>query len=128
MRFSPLSRRVMAGAVLGGIGCLAFLSLLPLHPVSAQSQAAGAAELSNQAARMVCLRTGPIPSVCPPDAIAEAQRIIDEKIAQPSLSIAVATAIINTLSYIGNRAAYESAVWIASGGKGQGALTYDTKA
>lgn len=71
--------------------------------------------LSEQA----CLKTGANPSVCPQEGLAKATKETEESFIKPALSVALITGLLELTGFALDRLAYESAVWLASGGKGQ---------
>lgn len=58
-------------------------------------------------------------SPCPPKGAADALTTLDNKVFTPMVQVALTTGILQLAEYALDRIAYESAVFLASGGKGQ---------
>lgn len=79
---------------------------------------------SAAAARAACLKTGAVPSTCPPEGIENSLQVVGDKIISPAFRIALIQALLNLSQFVLNRLAYEAAVAIASGGPGEESLFY----
>ncbi len=109
---SPVWQRVL-GAVCVSASVFVPALLVPRH-VHAQS-----AEVVTEAAAGAASATCTAMAPCPPEGIRKYLSAMFSGFIQPAFQVALLQGAMNLVDYIGNRLAYESAVWLGSGGAGQ---------
>lgn len=100
-------------------------------PFVAFSQDAGdlvavTSELSAATAEAACGPKAAVP--CPPEGLGKFFKTLGEKIISPQMQVVYLTTILDLAQYVADRVAYEAAVTIASGGKGETPLFYSGSA
>ena len=107
-------------SVLVGAYALAFLSMAKTAWAAdaPPTQVNGAVEVATGACRGMSTAVSPDPC----EGANEAVKAVDSKLLSPAMQVALLSALTNLATFVFDRIAYESAIWVATGGQGESPL------
>jgi hypothetical protein len=99
--------------------------VLLVKPSTVLASTDAASEVAADAAKSLCLTSGPTPSFCLPEGISAALKTTYNKIISPQVKMIAVKSTIDLLTFAANRVAYEAAMYISNGGAGEGSMFYE---
>ncbi|OGL66909.1 hypothetical protein A2856_00175 [Candidatus Uhrbacteria bacterium RIFCSPHIGHO2_01_FULL_63_20] len=123
-RMKPRAAAILLGAALS-VSLAAAVAPRALADSSGSSNPATAATISGlEASTGACPSGGPVPIPCPPEGAAKSLKTTDQLILKPLVEGGLMFIMLDYLTYVTDRLAYEAAIALSSGGKGQQPLVH----